>query len=119
MSTMIPMARGSVPRKRQLRRSLRSHSANLYALEIGNAVCDLLAQSIATAGMKLSEALAQALKQQGFENLRITVYRGEVHAFIGARKDYHHGHVIVPIRRRVVRYWRGYGMRRGYWNHHP
>ncbi len=109
--------RGSLPRRKERRRERRECTASVNARLIGEVICDLLHQGVAK-GVKLKDGVSAAIKKAGFDNCVVRVVKGEVHAFIGSLSDRLHGHVIVPIRKKVVRYSRGYAMPHGQWNHY-
>lgn len=111
-----PAARNALPRKREQRRDWRDNSATKYAWYVGEVICDRL-QQVVRKGITLKDAVEAALKHSGCRNCEVKIIKGEVHAFIGYLKDSLHGHVIVPIRSKVMRYCRGYAMPHGPRNH--
>jgi hypothetical protein len=65
---------------------------------------------------RIEGCLMTALRNACLFDCTIQIENGEVHAFFGQLGDRDHGHAIVPIKSKLVRYFRPYGVPRGRWN---
>jgi hypothetical protein len=105
------------------RRDRRAHS---YAEMVGAIVCRTL-QNLPTDTKRprngvLADIISQQFEAHGLIGCMVEIRAGEAHAFIGLPdEDEDHGHVIVPLKTRAIRYCRGYGegRRDDAWNRWP